>query len=347
MAVGPRLVLTGKIQVDIRHLAAAKPQKGLKGDVKSVFFILLAAHRTNFVRHIRAAAIGAVLNKLTVPAFWAAVMGRQGVDLRNTGHIGHQRRANRTTGTHQVAVFQRALHQFLGGHVHHIVLAQNAAQFNIQPVHDQRRRVLSVQPVDLLPHQTVQILLRVLQPGRKQLLRQQLKGLHLVRNQARIGNDHLIGLLLPQIRKLLQHLGGGLKVNRKRFVGIRKFFRGKKDMAIHLVLRVQKVDVSGGTDGFTQLLTQADDGSVKLLQVLLAAGVAISQHKAVVAQGLNLQIVVKIRNTLQLIPVLAVHHRFKKLPRLTGGAHNDPLPVLFQHTFGDDRNTFKVFEVGI
>ena len=92
--VGAGLVFAGEVQVYIRHFAAAVAQERLKGDVKAVLDILRAADGTHLVRHIRAAAVAAVQNEFAVFALRTAVVGRQGVDLRNAGHISHQRRAD-------------------------------------------------------------------------------------------------------------------------------------------------------------------------------------------------------------------------------------------------------------
>ena len=94
VAVGPGLIFAGEVQVDIRHLAAAEAQEGLKGDVEAVLHVLGAADGAHLVRHIRAAAVAAVQNEFAVFALRTAVVGRQGVDLRNAGHISHQRRAD-------------------------------------------------------------------------------------------------------------------------------------------------------------------------------------------------------------------------------------------------------------
>ena len=94
VTVSPGLIFAGEVQVDIRHLAAAEAQEGLKGDVKAVLDVLRTADGTDLIRHIRAAAVAAVQDEFTVLAFGAAVVGRQGVDLRNAGHISHQRRAD-------------------------------------------------------------------------------------------------------------------------------------------------------------------------------------------------------------------------------------------------------------
>ena len=78
VAVGPGLILTGEVQVDIRHLAAAEAQEGLKGDVKAVLDVFGAAHRADLVRHVRAAAVGAVLNELRCACTWGSGSGAAG-----------------------------------------------------------------------------------------------------------------------------------------------------------------------------------------------------------------------------------------------------------------------------
>ena len=270
MAVGTGLVFAGEVQIDVGHLTAAVAEEGFKRDVKAVLDIGFAAQGTRLVGHIRAAAVAAVGDKLRVFALGAAIVGRQGVHLRDTGHIGHQRRAHRAAGAHQIAVVQAALHQLLRGHIHHIVLAQNTAQLHIQPVNDQRRRILAVKLMTLVPHALIQLLLGVFQPRRKQTARrQQFDLLHQIGNMARVVDDHLMRLLLPQIAEFLQHLVGGLEIDGQRGVGIGEFLAGQQNVTVDLVLRLQKMHIPGGTDGLAQRLAQADDGAVKLAQLLL------------------------------------------------------------------------------
>ena len=116
-------------------------------------------------------------------------------------------------------------------------------------------------------------------------------------------------------------------------------------MPVHLVLRLPEMDVTGGADGFSQLLAEADDDTVEFPQVLLAPCLAVAEHEGVVAQGLNFQIVVKRGDALQLVPILVVHHCLEQLTRLAGGADNQPLPVGHQLTFGDGGHPLEVFQV--
>ena len=246
-------------------------------------------------------------------------MGRQGVHLRDARHIRHQTGADGASRANQIAVFQTALHQLLGGHIHHVVLAQNTFQLHIQPVDDELGRLVAVQGVALVPHHVVQLLLGVFQPGREQLSRrQQLDLLDAVGDAPGIVNDHLVRRLLPQIGEFRQHLVGGLEVDGQRCVGIGELLAGQQNVAVDLVLRLLKVYVAGGADGLSQLLAQPDDGAVKLPQFLLRLDIAVAQHEHIVADGLDLQIVVERGDALQLRPVLVVRHSPEQLARLAG-----------------------------
>ena len=165
VTVGPGLIFAGEVQVDIGDLAAAVTQKRFKGDIEAVFDIFGAALRAVLIRHIGAAAVAAVGDKLVMQALGAAVMGRQGVDLGDAGHVGHQRRAHRATGAHQIAALEAPLHQLLGRHIDHVVLTQNALQLDLQTVHDQLGRVFAVQRMALAPDLVVQLLPGVAQAG--------------------------------------------------------------------------------------------------------------------------------------------------------------------------------------
>ena len=347
VAVGAGLILAGEVQVDIRHLAAAVAQKRLKGDVKAVLFQPRAALGAVLVGHVCAAAVLGIGLELHVLAVGAVVVGRQRVHLGDAGHIGHQRRAYGATRAHQIAVFQTPLHQLLGGHVHHVVLTQNAGKLHVQPVHDQLGRILAVHGVALGPHHVVQLLLGVFQPGREQLSRrQQLDFLHQIGDFPGVDDDHLAGLFRPQIGEFLQHLVGGLEVDGQRRVSVGEFLAGQQDMTVHLVLRLLKMHVAGGADGLAQLLAQADDGAVEILQLLHRLHVAVAQHEHVVAHRLYLQIVVKAGDALQLRPLPVIRHRPEQLARLAGRADDKPLPVSRQLRLGDGGHPVEVLQVG-
>lgn len=73
----------------------------------------------------------------------------------------------------------------------------------------------------------------------------------------------------------------------------------------------------------------------------------LSEHKAVVADGLNLQIIIKTGDLTQLVPRAAVDHGAEKLARLAGAAQKQALAVLDQDAFGDARFFIKIFQMGL
>ena len=91
--MGAGLILAGEIQVDIGDLIAAEAQEGLEGDVEAVLFQLRAADGTLGVRQVRAAvaALGDIQDGVLALGIGAAVVGREGVDLRDARHEGHNR----------------------------------------------------------------------------------------------------------------------------------------------------------------------------------------------------------------------------------------------------------------
>ena len=160
--VGAGLVLAGEIQVDSRHLIAAEAQKGLKGDIKPIFFIIRAAYRAFHVRHVRTAAIGVggILGivKVSVLAAGAAVVGGQRIHLGDARHKRHQGRPHRSPGAHQVAVLQRVLHQLLGRHIDHVIFtADDIHKLRVNAVYYNFRWFLSVKAMGFTPHQFLEL----------------------------------------------------------------------------------------------------------------------------------------------------------------------------------------------
>ena len=114
-----------------------------------------------------------------------------------------------------------------------------------------------------------------------------------------------------------------------------------------LVLRVQEMDVAGGDNGLIQLPAQLQDGAVIILQYRLVLDPAVFHQKTVVADGLDLQIVVKLCDLFQLFFLRAVHHRAVQLAHAAGGADEQSLPVLQKQAFGDGGAAVEIFQVGL
>ena len=241
VGMGLGLVLPGEIQVNVRHLVAAEAQEGLKGDVEAVLVKGSPTLGTHRIRQVRPAAValGHVEGGEFAVRIGAAVMGREGIDLCNTCHVGHNGRAHRTTGAHQIAMLQRVLHQLLGGHVNHVIVAaDDIPQLRLHPLGDEFRGILPVEPVHLAVHQAFQILYRVLNGGGEQIVGDRPKGLAHVRNGVGIAHHHFIGLLRTQVGKLLQHFIRGAKIQRIGLITVVKSLGGQENMAVDLILRV-------------------------------------------------------------------------------------------------------------
>ena len=295
------LVLAGEVQIDIRHLVAAEAQEGFEGDVEALLGQGRAALGADRVRKVCTAGHTVGHFKGGVLAFGAAVVGRKRVDLGDTGQIRHNGRADRASGAHQIAVLQRVLHQLLGTHIDHIVMAgDDVVHLLVHALLDKLRRMVAVEPVQLAVDQVLELAHRVLDGRRKQAVGHRTQRLTHVGNQVRIFDHDFIGLLLAKIRELLQHLVRGLKVQRQRPVGVLKLVGRQQQVPVDLVLRVEKVDIARGHHGDSQFLSQGDHRAVEVPQLLLALRLAVVQHKVVVAQGLNLQKIVEGRNPLQL-----------------------------------------------
>ena len=119
--VNGRLIFTGEVQVNIRHLIAIEAQERLKRNGKSLLIERFSALRAGLVRHICAAAKALIFVPFDVMAFRAQIMRRERIYLGDVRHKRNQRGTNRTTGADQIAVLQRLRHKFLRNHVHHIV----------------------------------------------------------------------------------------------------------------------------------------------------------------------------------------------------------------------------------
>ena len=120
-------------------------------------------------------------------------------------------------------------------------------------------------------------------------------------------------------------------------------------MAEYLILRVKEMDVTGGDNGLIKLLTEAHYAPVELTKLLLVfcSGVFPLQHKAVVADRLNLKIVVKLRKTAQLKPASVVCYKAEYLARFTCRTDYKPLPVLHKQTFRHDWIPSEILQMAL
>ena len=110
-------------------------------------------------------------------------------------------------------------------------------------------------------------------------------------------HDHLIRPVLPEIGELAEHFIRALKVQRRLIIRIREALTRHQDTAERLILGFEEVYVTGGAARFSQFIRQAENIAVPVAQLLLVLRHALCDHEVVVADRLNLQIVVKLHKT--------------------------------------------------
>ena len=370
--MGLGLILTREVQVDIRGLfVSGVAQEGLKGDVEAVTPQRGAAEGAVFLRHVGAAAVGGQLfgehrraevrfvpgfgtrvpaqlqrGELRIAALRADIVRRERVDLGDAAHPGDHRGADAAPAADQIAVLQRVLHQLLGAHVDDvIVVIEDRLQFGIDALLHHRGRDLAVNAVHLAVNQVFQLFGRVFDFRREQPLRQELDLLDLIGDGPGVGDDHLAGGLLAQVLKLRQHLFRVAEVDRALPVGVGEFFGGKKDTAVLLVLGVEEMHVGSRDHRLAQFPAEAQNRAVIVLQDLFPADAAVFDQKGVVADRLDLEIVVKGGNFLQLFIALAAHDGAVQFAHPAGRADQKAVPVGLKQASRDIRRTVKVLQI--
>ena len=89
------LIITGEVQVNIRLFVALESKEGFERNIMSLLHQRLSAYRADPVFHITAGTARKTFDivriKIHIVTFRAQIMGLQGINLCNTGHIGNER----------------------------------------------------------------------------------------------------------------------------------------------------------------------------------------------------------------------------------------------------------------
>ena len=93
--------------------------------------------------------------------------------------------------------------------------------------------------------------------------------------------------------------------------------------------------VAGGDDRLAELFAQRDNLAIEVTQPFIVRNLALGNQEAVVADRLNLQVVVKRGDALDFVLRQPVQHRTEQLARLAGRADNQAVAVLLQHGLRD------------
>ena len=173
-----------------------------------------------------------------------------------------------------------------------------------------------------------------------------------VTDHIRIGDDHFSGLLTAKIRELFQHLICGMQKQRRLHVGVVKSLITHNNSTIDLILRIQKVHITGSANRLIEFHSQLYDTTVQIpqilfrLQLVLAAAFLIPQIKGVVTDRLDFQIVIEIHDTGHFGVGLTKQNSLEQLSCLTGGTDNQALPVFLNETLRNLRLTSEIFQMG-
>ena len=135
-----------------------------------------------------------------------------------------------------------------------------------------------------------------------------------------VGDDHLFCFFAAQIHKFRQHFFSRAEIKRRLIVRILEALAGHDDAPIDLILRVHEVHIAGSDHRFAVFVAQSHDALIDGDEIILRMDVdAVAlDHEAVVAQRLDLQIVIKIDQPGDLLLRCTVQDRLVQFARLTG-----------------------------
>ena len=343
------LVFAGEVEVDIGGLVALEAEEGLERDLVAVAPQRRAADGAVLFGQVDAAArLVAHGGEFGVFAVRAAVVRGEGVDLRDAGKIRHEAGTDRTSGADEVPVAQRFGNELLRHHIERgVAVADDGGKLLVQPLLHHVGQHFAVEFVRLRERKPGQLLFRAGQFRCVGLLvveeRAQLRA-H-VRDLVRVFNDHLKGLLFTEIAEFLQHIVGRPEIQRRLDRGVLIVGRAHEDRAEDSVLGFEEMHVARRDDRLTELVAEFNDAAVVIAERLLVLRDALADEERVVADGLDLEIIVVGSDLQQLIFVRAVHHRAEQLARFACGAEDQSLPVDVQQAPRDARSLVKMIEV--
>ena len=147
-------------------------------------------------------------------------------------------------------MLERVLHELLRGHVDDVVVAgDDVVHLGVDALLHELGRVFAVEPVELAVDEGFEVLDRILDLRREQIVRHGPQRLTPVDDAVRVVDDDLARLFFAEIREFRHHFVRRPQIQRQRPVGVGHLLGGKQDVAEDLVLRVEEVHVAGGDDG--------------------------------------------------------------------------------------------------
>ena len=180
---------------------------------------------------------------------------------------------------------------------------------------------------------------------RESTVRNRLNLLDLLTDHDRIVDDHLARHLLSQITEFLQHLFRRSEVERRLLICIVKPFSLQNDLSIDAVFRVHEMDIAGRDHRLVILFSQLYDPAVDILQRLHVRHRMIAYHELIVAERLNLQIVIIIDQILDDLRTIVIQYRLIEFTRFTGRSQKQSLPQAIQLRLGNPRHPVEILQM--
>ena len=105
--------------------------------------------------------------------------------------------------------------------------------------------------------------------------------------------------------------------------------------------------ITGGNDRLLKFFTKTHDLPDIFPEIFLRVYriLGIPQHKSVIAQGLDLQVIVKIHDSCHFLAGRSSKNCLIQFPRLAGRTYDQTFPVFIQKTLGNPRSSGKIFKM--
>ena len=264
----------------------------------------------------------------------------EGINLRDACHVCDKGRPDRSSRSDQVTVRNRLPHQFLGDDIHDSESIGNyGIQFLLKTRFNNIRKFIPVDLMSLVITDLRKHLIGIRDHRRTLVRPHWAEPLHPVRDQVGVGDDNFPCLLLSQIFEFLKHLLRRPEVQRRLLLTVFKVRH--QDLSVDRILRIQEMNVAGRDDRFSVFFTESDDPAVVILQVLYGLRLIFQipllvvfghSQEHVVAERLDLKIIIEIHQLLEFFPCSASLDRLEQFASLAGRADDQAFSVRAQET---------------
>ena len=193
---------------------------------------------------------------------------------------------------------------------------------------------------------SLQILLRSVHMRCKRSLRKRADiAVDHVRDFIGVGNHHFLGTFFSEIGKFFKHLLSSSEIYSGILVCIGKFHPLEKNFTVNLIMLIEKMCVTGSNNRLSKLVSERDQFTVKLAQILVGGSPAARNQISVVTDRLNLYVVIIRRNFKQIRSRSVLKHGIKQFSLRTGRTDNKPLAVIIKHGFRYSRMLLIIIKI--